>query len=184
MRYPEGHKEEVRKRILAATAKALRAKGLDGVSIPMLMKAAGLTHGGFYSHFENRDELVAEAIRLAAETTDRGALSDDQSLAESVERYLSPGHVAHPEMGCVLAALGSSGPKQQAPVRRAFADVALGFIRGLERKLHPASPAGELSDEALAKAATLVGAVMLARLLRDKALAGRLLEAAKRHVLA
>ena len=63
MRYPEGHKEPVRARIVQAAAFALRAKGLDGVSIPALMKNVGLTHGTFYAHFENRDALVAKAVR-------------------------------------------------------------------------------------------------------------------------
>src|SRR5262245_188353 len=58
MRYPEGHKEAVRASIVESAARVLRRDGLDGVSIPALMKEAGLTHGGFYGYFKNRDELV------------------------------------------------------------------------------------------------------------------------------
>ncbi len=75
MRYPDGHKEEVRASIVASAARTLRKKGLAGLSIPALMKEAGLTHGGFYLHFHNRDELVAEAVMAAAEGTGRARRS-------------------------------------------------------------------------------------------------------------
>jgi len=75
MRYPQGHKEEVRAGIVEAASRALRRDGLAGVSVPALMKEAGLTHGGFYGHFKNRDELVAEAVLAAAEATATRVLS-------------------------------------------------------------------------------------------------------------
>jgi TetR/AcrR family transcriptional repressor of nem operon len=179
MRYPEGHKAETRERIIRAAAAAFRRSGLEGVSIPALMKDAGLTHGGFYGYFRDRDTLVAEAILRAASDTANGAFADDLPLKETLRRYLSVGHVAHPEQGCVVAALGSEGSHQPARVRRAFAEVVQGLLKRVEKKLHPARPARKPSDDALRLAATMVGAVILARLVDDDALATRILGAAR-----
>ncbi len=180
MRYPEGHKEKVRASIVASAARALRRDGLDGVSIPELMKEAGLTHGGFYGHFKNRDQLVAEAVMAAAEATGAAVLSEEAGdLDATLGRYLSSRHVQHPESGCVLAALGGEGRRQPAPVRRAFGRAARGFVRLLEEKLHPKSPAGRVSDDALRLSAQMVGAIVLARVLDDETLSERMLEAAK-----
>jgi TetR/AcrR family transcriptional regulator, transcriptional repressor for nem operon len=183
MRYAEGHKEAVHERIVRAAATALRRHGISGIGIPALMKEAGLTHGGFYSHFENRDALVAEAIRSAAADTATGALSEDKSLAEALRLYLSTGHAEHPELGCVVATLAAESPHQTAPVRRAVADAARELVRLVDRKLHPkrrrnASP----SEDGLRLAATMIGAITLARAVDDPALAARILEAARGSV--
>lgn len=181
MRYPEGHKETVRDLIVSAASEALRRHGLKGVSIPALMKQVGLTHGGFYAHFEDREELVAEAVRSAGDATAQTVLGDQLSLEESLYLYLSDEHLEHPEQGCVLAALGPEGPRQSAPVRRAFAEVARDFVGIIERKLNPRKT-GRFSDEALLRAATMIGAVVLGRLL-DETTARRLLAAARKPTL-
>lgn len=183
MRYPEGHKEAIRAKIVEQASRLLRRDGLDGVSIPALMKEVGLTHGGFYAHFASRDELVAEAVTAAAEATGAAVLSSDRGAgtAAVLEAYLSEEHVARPEIGCVLAALGTEGHRQPAAVRRAFARAARGFLRLVQERLHRKSPPGHLSDDALSLAATMVGAVVLARLVDDDALAARILSAAKKR---
>jgi TetR/AcrR family transcriptional regulator, transcriptional repressor for nem operon len=179
MRYPDGHKEAVREKIVQAASKALRRYGLEGISIPELMKQVGLTHGGFYTHFKSREELVAEAVNVAAKETADEVFSEALPLVETLNRYLSPGHLERPSTGCVLAALGADGVRQPPQVREAFAVVARGFLGLVERKLHPKSTAGALSDEALVRAATMIGAVVLGRLVGDKALAERILTAAQ-----
>ena len=177
MRYPDGHKENVSARIVEATSRALRESGIDAVSIPRLMKLAGLTHGGFYSHFKDRDELIAKAAVHAAHAS---VLQDEQRAARPLDRYLSREHVLHPEVGCVVAALGAEGARQKGPLRRVFAEIGRGFLRLVERNLHPETSArARLSDEALATASRMVGAIMLARLVDDDALAERILAAAR-----
>jgi TetR/AcrR family transcriptional repressor of nem operon len=181
MRYPESHKESVRARIIDAASRALRAGGIDGVSIPKLMKLVGLSHGGFYAHFRDRDELVAEAVMAAGqERAERMVAEGTKPPEERFRSYLSKAHVDHPEVGCVLATLGTEAPRQAPPVRRAFASIGRGFLRRIETVLHPKSEPGHLSDEALETAARMVGAVVLARLVQDDALAERILEAAHR----
>jgi TetR/AcrR family transcriptional repressor of nem operon len=116
MRYPDGHKGAVRANILELAARALRRDGLSAVSIPALMKAAGLTHGGFYGYFESRDELVAQSVMLAAQQTGARVLSEEAGdLDGMLAGYLSEAHVNHPEFGCVVAALGTEAPKQSEP---------------------------------------------------------------------
>ncbi|MFZ5890567.1 MAG: TetR/AcrR family transcriptional regulator [Myxococcota bacterium] len=195
MRYPEGHKEAVRASIVAKAARALRKHGLEGVSIPAIMKQVGLTHGGFYSHFKNRDELVAAAIVAAGDETTASVFEEggDQAL----NRYLSIEHVKHPEVGCIVAALGTEARYQGVVVRRAFASVARGLVLQIQKALS-AKRGGcesddesrqkalfaktgnsELSDEALLRAAQMVGAVVLARVMDDSGLADRVLKVAR-----
>lgn len=182
MRYPDGHKELVRKQIVRAASRALRQRGLAGISIPALMKQVGLTHGGFYSHFRNRDELVAEAILSAAAGTAQSVFADALPLSETIGRYLSPGHLEHPEEGCVVAALGTDGVRQSSVVRVAFADAARGILRLMERKINPKHRSGQFSDEALVRTATMIGAVVLGRLVNDAALSDRILAASRKRI--
>ena len=162
-------------------AAELRCKGLSGIGIPALMQRAGLTHGAFYAHFPSRDTLVAEAIRTAAAASAAGPLADAHSLEECLAAYLAPEHLSHPERGCVIAALGGEGARQPAPVRAAFAEAVRGLLASIERKLHPLpappAPSPAPSDEALRLVSAMVGAVLLARLVDDPALAQRLLAA-------
>lgn len=178
MRYPEGHKEAVRDTIVQAAARALREKGISGVGIPALMKAAGLTHGGFYTHFRDRDALVEAAIRAAAAETSDGVFAEAKPLAQSLALYLSLAHVEHPERGCVVAALAAESPRQPKPVRRAFAEVVRGLIAHVDKKLHGRATR-TASDAALRLTATMVGAVVLARAVDDPHLAERILKVAR-----
>lgn len=171
MRYPAGHKEEMRARILASASRALRAKGLGGVSIPALMKEAGLTHGGFYGYFENRDALVAEAVEHASGET-FGRLTEHGV----VEGYLHPWHVSHPEHGCVVATLGAEAAREPTKTRRAMSQAAERLVL-LVAGTRGREPVGE---DALVRACTMVGAVVLARALGPGELGKRVLEAARR----
>jgi TetR/AcrR family transcriptional repressor of nem operon len=179
MRYAEGHKDAVRAGIVEAASRALRRDGVDAVSIPKLMKLVGLTHGGFYVHFKDRDDLVAAAV---AHSASESAFTEDSSAQEAFGKYLSKEHVGHPEFGCVVASLGFEGTRQRGRVRRAFADAARGLLRRVEGKLHSKGGQEAISNEALEKASQIVGAVVLARLVQDEALAERLLATAKKRV--
>jgi TetR/AcrR family transcriptional repressor of nem operon len=149
------------------------------------MKAVGLTHGGFYNHFADRDALVVEAVRVAAR---EGAVADESRDFEATVRdYLSEGHASHPELGCVLAAVGADGARASKSVRSTFAETARGFLSRLEvkrlgavRAARRAAPA----DETLAVASQLLGAIVLARLVNDDELAKRILAVARKQALA
>ncbi|MFT3773077.1 MAG: TetR/AcrR family transcriptional regulator [Minicystis sp.] len=185
MRYTEEHKAEVRARIVGQAARALRASGLAGVAIPALMKRAGLTHGGFYRHFESRDELLAEALAAASDETESklfgAAEQTDDPLRAVVDAYLTRDHRKHPALGCALAALGAEAPRQEPIVKNAFDAIALRFLRRVEKAAHGGSrrSGAELHDDTLAIAAAMIGALVLSRMLRDETLADRVLAATR-----
>ena len=179
MRYSAEHKETTRARIVEAAAGLLRQKGFDGVTIPGLMKKLGLTHGGFYRHFDDRDALLSEAALVAARETTQAVFDGQPDLEHTLNAYLSEGHVQRPEHGCVLAATGTDARRQPARLRRTFDRVVSGFLELLEQKLHPGCAATGLSDDTLRLGAQMVGAVVLARLVKDRPLAARILAAAR-----
>lgn len=179
MRYAEGHKQQVRERILKAAAVAFRAHGLEGVSIPALMKEVGLTHGGFYAHFESRDALVAEAVTEAARQTRDTifGVDRDATLEQATARYVHPDHVNHPEQGCPMAALAPEllrAPKEAQDAMRAAAER---FLLELERA-RTGQRATAYSEDTLRTAALMLGSVLVGRVLGDDALPGRLMRPA------
>jgi TetR/AcrR family transcriptional repressor of nem operon len=179
-------KEETRERILRAAARAIRKHGYEGVGVADVMKEAGLTHGGFYAHFESRDALLAAAADQAgAESIEHltraiAAAKPGQELMALVDTYLSDGHVSAPEqgLGCAVAAAGSEVPRQPAEVRRAASRRIKDFIGLIERQF-PEWGRSTAHDKAMGIAATLVGTLVLARAVDDAQLSNRIRKAAR-----
>src|SRR6516164_4082191 len=112
MSWPKDHKQATRQRIVEAAAAAFRERGVADVGVAEIMRRAGLTHGGFYAHFDSKDDLLAAALDQAAtqvtsmlETAVKNRPGPDQLLNVALT-YLSPPHLIHPESGCPVAALG------------------------------------------------------------------------------
>ena len=110
MGHSQTQKRKNHERIVRTASKRFREKGLEGVGIADLMKEVGLTVGGFYKHFDSRDELVVEALRSACGTWRRqsdAAASGGPPLsyATLVDDYLSEAHREHPGSGCPIGAL-------------------------------------------------------------------------------
>src|SRR5512135_641802 len=111
MRYRPEHKAEVHQKIVKDASHRVRAEGLSGAAVAAVMRDTGLTHGGFYKHFESKDELLveslSEAFREIAATLARVAeQSPPRDAWKAIVRtYLSPEHCGHPEHGCPVAAL-------------------------------------------------------------------------------
>ena len=197
MKYDERHmaikagskKEATRERILRVAARAIRKHGFEGVGVADVMKEAGLTHGGFYAHFESRDALLAAAADQAgAETIESltraiATAKPGQELAALVDTYLSDGHVAAPEQGCAMAAAGSEVPRQQAEVRRA-AHRRIKDLIGLIERQFPEWGRSTAHDKAMGIASTLVGALVLARAVDDAQLSNRIRKAARELIRA
>jgi AcrR family transcriptional regulator len=182
-------KEETRERILRAAARAIRKHGYEGVGVADVMKDAGLTHGGFYAHFESRDALLAAAAEQegveSSEYLSRAiaAAKPGQELTALVDAYLSDGHVAAPEQGCAIAAAGSEVPRQQADVRRVASRRIKDLIGLIERQL-PEWGKSAAHDKAMGIAAILVGSVVLARAVDDTQLSRRIRKAAREYIRA
>ena len=102
-RTPNSRKQETHERILDVAARAIRRHGYAGVGVADVMKAAGLTHGGFYGHFDSKDDLVAQAIAHIFTVQEAG--QGGQGLAAYLDAYLSPWHRDRVGEGCPTAAL-------------------------------------------------------------------------------
>jgi TetR/AcrR family transcriptional repressor of nem operon len=183
MRYSDTHKEETRAKVVKAAAKAVRAKGPEGVGVAEIMAEAGLTHGGFYAHFPNKEALVVAAIEEAFGQSARrfgkmtDGLSPAQALATFVDLYVTPEHRANPERGCPVAGLSSELPRQGLPVREAYE-------RGVRRMVGRIAnwlPDDTQDRENLAASlvAEMAGTVALSRAISDDAEAADLLAGAR-----
>ena len=177
-----------RERILDAAARAIRRQGCDGVGVADVMKEAGLTHGGFYAHFPSRDALLVEALAHAGRDSSarmdarvmRGLAQGQSPLRALVTSYLTEEHAAHPENGCAVAALAAEVPRQVPEVRQAGHDRVTALVERVRQTLPPdADP-----QQALVIAATLVGALQLARALGDGPQAKALLQSTRDSLLA
>jgi len=186
MRRPSGTKKaETHERILRHAAAAIRRHGYDGVSVADIMKEAGLTHGGFYAHFDSREAMLTEALERAGaesmENLSRAADADPSRdpLESLVAAYLSDGHAGSPERGCTLAALGSETRRQGPAVRRAATRRIKESADLIERQM---PDWGERHEDALAVLSCLVGAVTIARSTDDQALSRAVRKAAARLI--
>jgi AcrR family transcriptional regulator len=185
---PTPKKRETHDRIVRTAAAQIRERGYDGVSVATVMEAAGLTHGGFYAHFDSRDAMLAEALDAAAHDSlgRLGRASDGVATEDALETlldlYLSDRHVAHPEHGCVLAALGSETRRQSPEIRRVMTRRIKEMADLVERQLPGWGKAGRHED-ALGVLATMLGALVLSRAIDEPGLA-KDVRAAARQLLA
>jgi TetR/AcrR family transcriptional repressor of nem operon len=180
-------KEATHDRIVETAARAIRRSGYGGAGVAEIMKEAGLTHGGFYAHFESREGMLAEAAdragadgmavlaRVAAEAPPRKA------LAAMLRTYLSKEHVEAAESGCAVAALGSEMPRQAPKVRRAATRRIKEMIDLVARQSPDWGQPGA-HERALVTTATALGALILARAVDDPKLADAVRTAALDHL--
>lgn len=182
-------KEASHERIVSAAARAIRRSGYDGTGVADIMKEAGLTHGGFYAHFESRDAMLAEAAARAC--ADSAAVVAEvvrsapggMALEAVLRAYLSREHIEQAERGCPLAALGSETPRQATEVRRVvtryFKEMTDLVARQSSDWGHP-----HAHERALVTVATMVGALLLARAIDEPALSDHLREATLKRLMA
>jgi len=181
-------KEATHERIVDAAARAIRRSGYNGVGVADIMKDAGLTHGGFYAHFESREAMLAEAAdRAAGESVammQRVAASKppQQALPAMLQAYLSQEHVEGIEGGCATAALCSEMPRQAGAVRRAHTRRIKEMIDLFSRQLPDWGQPGA-HEQAMVTLATLVGTLVLARAVDDPVLSDALRQATLKHLV-
>jgi AcrR family transcriptional regulator len=181
-------KELTHERIVEAAARAIRRSGYDGTSVADIMKEAGLTHGGFYAHFDSREAMLAEAAdRAGAESVEASAkiaaaAPKRQALPVLVRAYLSKAHIENAEVGCPVAALGSEMPRQAPEVRRAATRRIKEMIDVVSRQSPDWGQRGA-HEHALVTVATMVGALMLARAVDEPALSEAIRKAALSHLV-
>ena len=188
MRYGPEHKGEIHQKIVKDASRRVRAEGLTGAAVSAVMRDAGLTHGGFYKHFESKDELLTESLSEAfREITNCLADAGEQSQTGMawkaiVKAYLSPEHCDHAECGCPLAALAPELARadhaMKAPIR--------GELIKYKNRMLPWMPGRRVADKERAFFAifsTMIGAVAIARILPDQAARARVLASARDFLL-
>jgi TetR/AcrR family transcriptional regulator, transcriptional repressor for nem operon len=188
MRVSREKAAEHRDHIIDAAGALFRAKGFGGIGLADIMKAADLTHGGFYGHFASKDDLVAQAsrramARAAANWSKRVEASPDAPYAALLKHYLSPRHRDDPGQGCAFAALGSDAARSGKIVRHAFAEGLAPLFDILAQSIPGKSKAAR-RRKAVAAMATLVGALTLARAVAGTPLSDEILDAAHRELIA
>jgi TetR/AcrR family transcriptional regulator, transcriptional repressor for nem operon len=180
MGYSKAQKARTHKRIVAIASKRLREKGLQGFGIAELMKEAGLTVGGFYKHFDSRDELIAEAVGSAfgdwQRRVDAAASGGPPvSYAGLIDDYLSDVHRKNPGVGCAFSALAPEIARSDKRTRALTSEQVrndLDLIVGLlpDKDKHAARSRAILTFSAL------VGAMSLARAVSDESLSRDILK--------
>ncbi len=178
-------KAKSHERIVDIAAARIREAGTTTPSVAEIMQAAGLTHGGFYKHFQSRDDLIAEAVdRTFADSRSATAAVVDGAedpLAAFVDWYVSAEHRDSPATGCGVVALGAEAARSDARVRAAYTEQVQAYLARLEQLLGdagtdadaPADP--EARRQATVMLSTLVGAVLVARAVDDPALSDEII---------
>ena len=192
-------KERNRRRIVDSASRSFRVKGVDGTGLEEVMRAAGMTHGGFYNHFGSKDALAVEVYRDAfaaplawvARAVAGPLAGSGSSLSQVVDEYLSPRHRDAPDGGCPSAALATDAARHGGDVQGAYRDGVSGYLDGFTAGLlRDAAARGEVvapgavREQAITLLAEVVGALTLSRavLRADPALSDEILLAARDRV--
>lgn len=179
MRYSAQHKAQTHDRLVKTAAKQFRRRGLQGIGIAKLMGGMGLTHGGFYAHFDNKNELVAAAattifkeavtqIEASAAAAPKG-----RELAAIIGSYLSAGH-RDTTQGCLLPSLAGEMTRQPQTVRKAFTHAFKEYANAVSKYM-PGPGDEERRNQAQLLFSGMAGTMMVARAVSDRQLSDTLL---------
>lgn len=188
MRYGPEHKAEMHQKIVNDASRRVRAEGMTGAAVSAVMRDAGLTHGGFYKHFESKDQLLIESLSEAfREIADRLAHVAERSQPgvawkAMVKAYLNSEHCDHAEWGCPLAALAPELARTDAAMKAQI----LGELTKYKSRLLPFMPGRRAEDKERAFFAifsTMIGAIEMARMLPEPAMQEKVLTSARDFLL-
>ena len=188
MRYSKEHKQETHTRIVRKASVRLREKGAHGVGVADLMKEAGLTHGGFYAHFDSREALVIEAFNYAMDRSTEHwrkmaeETPPEKRFAAIVDSYLSALHRDDPGHGCAVPTLGPEIARESAKTRKAFAAKLNEMIEMMADQV-PELPRKVARRQAIAALSTMAGALVLSRVAGSGEFSEEILGAGREAVL-
>jgi len=188
MRYSAKHKEETRERIVRTASRQFRSRGENEVAIADLMKKLKLTHGGFYRHFESKEDLFAESIEKAFEEgTARMKHRVENAppgsgLQSMIEAYLSPQHCERSGEGCPVAALASEIARHPRTVRARFDNAVQAYAEQF-LMLMPGSTRDEKRRNFAILFSGMAGALSLARAVADETRRQQILEDARKFYI-
>jgi TetR/AcrR family transcriptional repressor of nem operon len=186
MGHSQQEKQKTHDRIVEIAAQRLRERGLDGIGVADLMKEAGLTVGGFYKHFASREDMVAEAMRLAfgsweAKARAQGKAPADISMREFAASYMSPQHRDDTGGGCPFAALAADLARSGDKCRSIATEQMRVNLKNMEGRMGATGDA-QARRKAIIASCLMTGAVGLARISDDEALSDEILETVRAFV--
>jgi TetR/AcrR family transcriptional repressor of nem operon len=182
MRKSREEAAQTRKRIVTTASGEFRRNGIVATGLSDLMSAAGLTHGGFYKHFDSKDQLVAEACAEAVKTAILERLGAAASEgAGAAAAYLSTGHRDSPATGCPLSAIGSELARSDEKTRAA---ATAGFLKLVEIMAGQFGkiPRAAARRRALVAVSTMIGALTMSRIVTDPELSVEILKVAQKSL--
>jgi len=188
MRYSKEHKQETHARIVRKASVRLREKGAHGIGVADLMKEAGLTHGGFYAHFDSREALVIEAFAYAMDRSMahwRKTASEtpaEKRLSTIVDSYLTQTHRDDPGRGCAVPSLGAEIARESPKTRKAFAAKLEQMIDMIADQM-PDLPRKAARKQAAATLATMMGTLVLSRIAGNGEFSDEILSAGREAAL-
>jgi TetR/AcrR family transcriptional repressor of nem operon len=179
LRYQKGHKNATRTRIVKVAAKRFRKEGAKAAGVAGLMADAGLTHGGFYAHFDSKEELFRDALAYALDETlarvVRLVEAEGGGLEAMVRDYLETWHIKYPERGCAAAALAPEVARHSRRTRAAFEKKLEGFIELIAAQIAGSDRAAR-RRRAIAIFGLIMGTLQLARAVADRTLSDQIRE--------
>lgn len=183
MGHSRAAKSRSRDRILDIGAARFRERGFDGIGVADLMKEAQLTHGGFYRHFNSREDLVAESLEHAlAQGGERmrelAASTEPAPLLALVDRYLSVAHRDNVDDSCAVCALANDVARSSDRLRDAYAAQVEYYVTLIGRLMPGKGSAKARRRRAIGAFSTMVGALAMARAVRDPEFSLEILNAA------
>ena len=187
-----GHSQEDKarshERIVKRAAARFRESGIDGIGVADLMKEAGLSHGGFYRHFPSRDELVAEAVERALadggqRMADIGRPDRPLTLGMLIDAYLSPAHRDHLAASCAVATMAADVARGGNRARTAYSKQVEVYL-SLLTDLVSGSNKKTKRARAITALAALIGAVLMARAVKEEKLSREILASAAQELTA
>ena len=182
MRYRAEHKIESHQKIVKDASRRVRAEGLSGTAVSAVMKDAGLTHGGFYKHFESKEHLVTEACRHAVQSAILEGLAAAASEGSgAAAAYLSTGHRDNPATGCPLSAIGSELARSDEKTRAAATAGFLKLVEIMGAQFGGLPPAAA-RRRALVAVSTMIGALTMSRIVTDPELSADILKEAEKSL--
>jgi TetR/AcrR family transcriptional repressor of nem operon len=189
MRYEPEHKKQTRDRIVRNAARKVRAQGLSGPGVASVMKASGLTVGGFYKHFRSKEELLAEAIAQGFSEFSEKVFASLRSVPpedrwkEVVRWYLSPEHCNHPDTGCPVVTLAPEIARAKLAVRKRIA-TQMKELTQRWAEFMPGVTGRERERNFFVIFSAMAGAVATARLFTEPADRERVLASTRDYLLA
>lgn len=190
MRYNPAHKPETRRRIVEAASRAFRERGIAETGVDEVMRRAGLTHGGFYAHFHDKAELVAEACAAgfaeAVPNLERMARLPSRAARVRllIDSYLAARHRDNRGSGCLIVAVAADMARLKGGAREAYSRALAQHVERLARALRLADEPGENRERTTQLLSSLVGALLFARAIHDPAQSEAILRAMRRRLKA